>query len=62
MDRENTNKDKAYLNYITVVCKPFLTTLMILLSDDDVHHAIFKDGLDKNKKSLEQTIDDSSSK
>ena len=31
MDRENTNKEKAYLNYIQVVCKPLLTTFFILI-------------------------------
>ena len=31
MDKENTNSMKAYLNYINVVCKPLLTTFMILI-------------------------------
>ena len=31
MDKENTNREKAYLHYITVVCRPLLTTFMILV-------------------------------
>ena len=31
MDKENTNSMKAYLNYIQVVCRPLLTTFMILI-------------------------------
>ena len=31
MDKENTNNSKAYVNYIQVVCKPLLTTFMILI-------------------------------
>ena len=31
MDKENTNSSKAYVNYIQVVCKPLLTTFMILI-------------------------------
>lgn len=31
MDKDNTNTMKAYLNYIQVVCKPLLTTFMILI-------------------------------
>ena len=53
MDPDNTNRDKAYLNYVTVVCKPLLTTFMILVPDEEINSAIFKEGLDKNRKSLE---------
>ena len=31
MDSENTNKDKAYLNYIQLVCRPLLTTFLIVV-------------------------------
>jgi len=54
MDRENTNKEKAYLNYIQVVCKPLLTTFFILVQDEEGENtAIFKEGVDKNRKTLE---------
>jgi hypothetical protein len=62
MDRENTNKEKTYLNYIQVVCRPMLTTFMILIQDDEVNTQVFKEGLDKNKRSLEQRIDENNSK
>ena len=58
MDRENTNKEKAYLNYIQVVCRPLLTTFLILIQDEEVTNTILKEGYDKNKKSLEQRIDE----
>jgi|DEB0MinimDraft_12_1074336.scaffolds.fasta_scaffold66853_2 hypothetical protein len=53
MDRENTNKEKAYLNYIMMVCRPLLTTFLIVVQDDEINTAILKEGVDKNKKSLE---------
>ena len=31
MDSENTNKEKTYLNYIQIVCRPLLTTFMIMI-------------------------------
>ena len=63
MDRENTNKEKAYLNYIQVVCKPLLTTFFILVQDEEGENtAIFKEGVDKNRKTLEQRIDENSGK
>ena len=62
MDRENTNKEKAYLNYIQVVCKPLLTTFFILIQDDEDNSVIFKEGLEKNRKSLETRIDENSGK
>lgn len=62
MDRENTNKEKAYLNYIQVVCRPLLTTFLILVQNEEVNTSIFKEGVDKNKKSLEQRIDENSGK
>lgn len=62
MDRENTNKEKAYMNYIMVVCKPMLTTFLILVQDEDINTLIFKEGVDKNKKSLDQRIDENSGK
>lgn len=33
MDRENTNKEKAFSNYINVVCKPLFVTYLILVND-----------------------------
>lgn len=62
MDRENTNKEKAYLNYIQLVCRPLLTTFLIFVQDDDVNTAVIKEGVDKNKKSLEQRIDENNGK
>ena len=62
MDRENTNKEKAYLNYIQVVCKPLLTTFFILIQDEEDNSVIFKEGLEKNRKSLETRIDENNGK
>jgi len=37
MDRQiNMNREKVYLNYINVVCEPLMTTLMILIQDDEI--------------------------
>jgi hypothetical protein len=33
MDRENTNKEKSFSNYINVVCKPLFVTYLILVND-----------------------------
>jgi len=57
MDRDNTNKEKAFLNYLNVVCRPLLTTYLILVNDQEVHAALIKDGVDKNKRNLEQKYD-----
>lgn len=57
MDRENTNKEKAYLNYINVVCRPMFSAFLILVNDEEVNNAVFREGIDKNKKNLEQRID-----
>jgi hypothetical protein len=63
MDRDNTNKEKAFSNYLSVVCRPLLTTYLILVNDAEVHAALIKDGVDKNKRNLEQKYDgDSGSK
>ena len=62
MDKDNTNKEKAYLNYIQVVCKPLLTTFFILIQDEEDNSVIFKEGIDKNRKSLEQRIDENNGK
>ena len=35
---------------------------MILIQDEDMHSQIFKEGIDKNKKALEQRIDENSGK
>lgn len=53
MDRENTNKEKAFSNYLNVVCRPLLTTFLILVNDDEVYGAMIREGIDKNKKNLE---------
>lgn len=62
MDRENTNKEKAFSNYLNVVCRPLFTTYLILVNDEELSHAIIRDGCDKNKKNLEQRIDGEPSK
>ena len=36
MDRENTNKEKAFSNYINVVCKPLFVTYLILVNDTEI--------------------------
>lgn len=53
MDRENTNKEKAYSNYINVVCRPLFSAFLILINDEEVNNSVFNEGLDKNKKNLE---------
>jgi len=62
MDRENTNKEKAYLNYIERVCKPLLTTFLILVQDEEVNQAIFKEGVEKNKRLLDSKMEENNSK
>lgn len=58
MDRENTNKEKAFSNYLNVVCRPLFVTYLILVNESDISDQIFKEGIDKNKKNLETRIDD----
>lgn len=36
---------------------PMLTTFMILVKDEDVKNAVFKDGIIKNRKTLESIIE-----
>jgi hypothetical protein len=36
MDRENTNKEKAFSNYINVVCRPLFVTYLILVNDPEI--------------------------
>ena len=62
MDRENTNKEKSFSNYLNVVCRPLLSTFFILINDEEINTAIFKEGIDKNKKNLEHRIDGDSGK
>ena len=62
MDRENTNKEKAFSNYINVVCRPLFVTYLILVNDQEISDQIYKEGIEKNKKSLETRIDDSGNK
>lgn len=33
MDRENTNKERAYSNFMTVVARPLFVTYLILIDD-----------------------------
>lgn len=62
MDKENTSREKVFSNYLNVVCRPLLTTYLILINDDDVYGALVREGIDKNKKNLEQRYDGDSSK
>ena len=62
MDRENTNRDKAFSNYLTVVCRPLFVTYLILVNDEDSTNMILRDGIDKNKKNLDSRIDEQGSK
>ena len=32
----NTNKEKVYVNYIEVICAPLLTTLMLLVQEEEI--------------------------
>jgi len=57
MDRENTQKEKAYASYLNVVCQPLFSTFMILINEDEVSKEIMKEGIEKNKKNLEHKID-----
>ena len=52
MDRENTNKEKSFNNYLNVVCRPLLSTFYILINEEEVNAALFKDGIDKNRLNL----------
>jgi len=40
-----------------VVCMPLLRTFMILITDEDIKNAVFKDGIHKNRKILETMIE-----
>lgn len=62
MDRENTNKEKAYANYLTVVSRPLFTAYLILVNDQEINDQIMKEGIDKNRKNLETRIEESSGK
>ena len=62
MDKENTNKEKSYSHYLTVVCRPLFVTYLILVNDEESANAILRDGIDKNKKHLESRIDEAGSK
>ena len=37
MDRENTNKEKAYANYLTVVSRPLFVAYLILVNDQEIN-------------------------
>ena len=58
MDRDNCVKERAYASYLTVVCRPLIVTYLILVDDQEVSNALLRDGIDKNKKSLETRIDE----
>ena len=62
MDRENTNREKAYSSYMTVVCRPLLVTYLILVDDQEVSNTLLRDGIDRNKKKLETRIEETSTK
>lgn len=62
MDRENTNRERAYSSYLTLVCRPLMVTYLILVDDSEVSNALLKDGIDRNKKYLETRIDENSGK
>jgi len=62
MDRENTNRERAYSSYLGVVCRPLLVTYLILVDDQEVSNALLKDGIDRNKKSLETRLEEASTK
>ena len=61
MDRENTNKEKAFSNYLTVVCRPLFVTYLILVNDEESANTVLKEGIDKNKKNLESRIEETGS-
>jgi len=62
MDRENTNREKAFSNYIQVVTKPLFVAYMIMIDDHEISELIFKEGLERNKKSLEGRIEEGQNK
>ena len=62
MDKDNTNNDKAFSSYLNVVVRPLFVTYLILVDDQEVSDAILRDGIDRNRKSLETRIDENSSK
>ena len=62
MDRENTNRERAYSSYLTVVCRPLLVTYLILVDDPEVSNQLLRDGIDRNKKSLETRLEEASAK
>ena len=49
MDRDNTDREKAYGNYIEVVCKPLFATYLIM-ADEDIKKDVIEEGPDTNKK------------
>lgn len=51
MDRDNTDREKAYANYIEVVCKPMFNTFLIL-TDDDIKKDVVEEGIDTNRKKV----------
>lgn len=62
MDRDNTVKEKAFSNYLTVVCRPLFVTYLILVNDEEATNQVLRDGIDKNKKNLDSRIEEGNSK
>lgn len=62
MDRENSNKEKAFSHYLSVVCKPLFVTVLIMVDNPDITNMIMLEGMEKNRKHLETRIDESSAK
>ena len=62
MDRDNTVKEKAFSNYLTVVCRPLFVTYLILVNDEEATNQVLRDGIDKNKKILDSRIEEGNSK
>ena len=54
MDRDNTNREKAYVNYMEIVCKPLFATFLIM-ADDDIKKEVIENGIEKNKKNSDKS-------
>jgi len=59
MDRDNMNREKVYVAYMDIVCQPLFNTFLIIVNED-VKKIILEDGFEKNRKHLENRIDDNS--
>ena len=45
MDRENSNKEKAFSHYLSVVCKPLFVTVLIMVDNPDITNMIMLEGM-----------------